>query len=85
MHTTLVVMAAGLGSRFGGGVKQFTNLLLRAGQDYYTTVFRNELCLNLALSASDSLVTQRSRYCVLYVDGKYYGIYALMEKSNEQM
>ncbi|MBQ9249280.1 MAG: CotH kinase family protein [Oscillospiraceae bacterium] len=70
---------------FGGGVKQFTNLLLRAGQDYYTTVFRNELCLNLALSASDSLVTQRSRYCVLYVDGKYYGIYALMEKSNEQM
>ncbi|MBR5429321.1 MAG: CotH kinase family protein, partial [Firmicutes bacterium] len=70
---------------FGGGVTSFTNLLLRSGQDYYTTVFRNELCLNLALSASDSLVTQRSRYCILYVDGKYYGIYALMEKSNEQM
>ena len=70
---------------FGGGVTEFTNLLLRAGQDYYTTIFRNELCLNLALSASDSLVTQRNRYCILYVDGKYYGIYTLMEKSNEQM
>ena len=70
---------------FGGGVTGFTNLLLRAGQDYYVSIIRNELCLNLARSASDHLVTQRSRYCVLYVDGKYYGIYSLMEKSNEQM
>ena len=37
------------------------------------------------MSASDSLVTQRNRYSILYVDGKYYGIYALMEKSNEQL
>jgi len=70
---------------FGGGVQEFTNLLLRAGQDYYSAVIRNELCQNLAMSASDALICQRNRYCVLYVDGKYYGIYALMEKSNEQL
>ncbi len=70
---------------FGGGVTVFTNLLLRAGQDYYATIFRNELCENLARSASRAVVTQRSRYCVLYVDGRYYGIYALMEKANEQL
>ena len=69
---------------FGGGQYEFTNLLLRAGQDYYDAIVRNELCLNLALSASSRVMSQRSRYTVLYVDGKYYGIYALMEKCNEQ-
>ena len=69
---------------FGGGQCEFTNLLLRAGQDFYGAIVRNEFCLNLALSASNRVMSQRSRYTVLYVDGKYYGIYALMEKCNEQ-
>ena len=58
---------------FGGGVTAFNNLLLRAGQDYYHAIIRNELCTELALQASDRVVTPRSRYCVLYVDGEYYG------------
>ncbi len=28
--------------------------------------------------------TQRSRYCVLYVNGEYRGIYTLMEKVDKQ-
>ncbi|MBO5556436.1 MAG: CotH kinase family protein [Oscillospiraceae bacterium] len=70
---------------FDGGVDRFTNLVIRAGQDYYSGIIRNELCENLALAASDNIVTQRNKYCVLYVDGKYYGIHALQEKVNEQM
>ena len=69
---------------YGGGVSSFTNFVLRAGQDYYHAIIRNELGQNLALASSDTLITQRSKYCVLYVDGKYSGIYNLMEKANEQ-
>ena len=69
---------------YGGGVKKFTNFVLRSGQDYLHAIVRNELMQNLALASSDKLVTQRSKYCVLYVDGKYFGIYNLMEKGNEQ-
>lgn len=69
---------------YGGGVTDFTNLVLRSGQDYFHTIIRNELCQNLCLAGSDSAITQRSKYCVLYVNGEYRGIYNLMEKANEQ-
>ena len=70
---------------FDGGVTEFTNFVLRAGQDYYSAIIRNELCENLCLAATDNVVAQRSKYCVLYIDGEYWGIYALMEKVNEQL
>jgi len=69
---------------FDGGVTEFTNLVLRAGQDYFRGIIRNEVCTNLALSASDNIVTQRSKHCVMYVNGEYRGIYTMMEKTNEQ-
>ena len=70
---------------FGGGVTHFTDLILRGGQDQEDAVIRNELCENLALSASDHVIASRSRYCVVYIDGVYSGIYALSEKFNEQL
>ena len=69
---------------FGGGVTGFSNLNIRAGQDQNHFIILNELCENLALAASDHIVETRSRYCVLYVNNEYYGIYALSEKTNEQ-
>ena len=69
---------------FGGGLTHFSDLLLRGGQDQLSTLIRNELCENLALSASDHIVASRSRYCVVYLNGTYSGIYALSEKLNEQ-
>ncbi len=68
-----------------GGVSQFTNLLLRSGQDFYHTIVRNELCTELARAATDRVLTSRTRYCVLYIDGVYAGVYALGEKMNEAM
>lgn len=70
---------------FGGGVRSFTNFVLRAGPEQYGSIIRNELLENLALSGGSAAVCTRSRYCVLYVDGQYKGIYALSEKTNEQL
>lgn len=70
---------------FDGGVAEFTDLTVRAGQDYYSAIIRNELCQNLCLQTTDSVVTQRSKYCVLYINGQYWGIYALKEKVNRQL
>ena len=65
------------------GVTSFTNLLLRAGQDQSNTIVRNEACYSLASDFSDAVAAERFQYCVLYVNGVYNGIYALMEKPNE--
>ena len=70
---------------FDGGAAEFTNLTVRSGQDYYSAIIRNELCQNLCLQTTDSVVTQRSRYCVLYINGQYWGLYALKEKVNRQL
>ena len=61
----------------------FRNLLLRAGQDQTHAIIRNELSTELAYAATDRVVVSRNRYCVLYLDGRYNGIYALGEKLNE--
>ena len=70
---------------YGGGVDSFRSLVLRAGQDYYATVVKNAACQNLCLQAGNRAVTGRSKFCVLYVNGEYLGIYNLMEKTNEQL
>lgn len=70
---------------YGGGVTEFTNLLLRSGQDFPRAIIRNELCQELCTQATDKVVNQRSQYCVLYINGVYSGIYSLKEKTNEQL
>ncbi len=69
---------------YGGGVEHFGSLVLRAGQDYFNTVVKNALCQNLCLQAGNRAVTGRSKFCVLYINGEYWGVYNLMEKTNEQ-
>lgn len=69
---------------FDGGVTEFTDFVLRAGQDFPSTIVRSELLVNLCLQYSQSVPTQRSKPCVLYIDGEYSGIYTIMEKLNEQ-
>ena len=67
---------------FDDGVNEFNALVLRVGQDYYNAVVRNELCQTMARQFSDDLLTQRGKWCVLYVNGEYYGVYALKENDN---
>ena len=68
---------------YGGGVTSFTNLVLRAGQDQNNTIVRNEACYTLAAEFTDAVLVPRYRYCVLYLNGVYNGIYTVMEKPNE--
>jgi hypothetical protein len=69
---------------FGNGITEYSTLAIRGGQDYIFSIFRNELLQDLCREASDAVLTQDSKYCILYVDGKYYGIYALKEDFSRQ-
>lgn len=68
---------------FGEGPAEFSELSIRAGQDYLSTVFRNELMQELCAEL-DTTPTQRSRYCVLYINGEYWGIYCLKDDITRQ-
>ena len=68
---------------FGEGPAEFSELSIRAGQDYSSTVFRHELVQELCAEL-DTTVTQRSRYCVLYINGEYWGIYCLKDDITRQ-
>ena len=70
---------------FGGGATEFTNLLLRAGQDQEQAIIRNELSQSLCEKADMDVINQRSIFCVLYVNGEYGGIYTLKEKANKYL
>lgn len=70
---------------YGGGVTEFRDFVLRAGQDYYSTVIKNELCQELCLEFTDNVISQRSRFCAMYINGKYHGLYTIKEKCNDAL
>lgn len=70
---------------FGDGQTGLSQLVLRVGQDYYNAVIRNELCQRLALEFSDDVLAQRGKWCVLYLNGEYYGVYALKEDDDSHL
>ena len=70
---------------FGGGVTSFTDLLLRAGQDQYQGIVRNELAQRMAEKSDAAVINQRSIYCVLYLNGEYAGIYTVKERPNASL
>ena len=67
---------------FDEGEDEFNALVLRVGQDYYNGVIRNELCQAMAREFSEDLLTQRGKWCVVYVNGVYYGVHALKDNDN---
>ena len=69
---------------FDNGVTEFSSLAIRAGQDYTFSVFRNELFQRLCEEAGDACLTQSSKYCILYLNGRYYGVYCLKEDFSKQ-
>lgn len=65
------------------GVSRYKSLLIRAGQDYPKSIFRDELFTSLAKDGSENLLTQNNKYCILYINGEYFGIYCLKEAFSE--
>lgn len=69
---------------FGNGIGLYSSLSIRAGQDYTRAIIRNELFQDLCLEMTDHVVTQESKYCILYINGEYWGIYCLKEDFTRQ-
>lgn len=68
---------------FENEVTTFSSLLLRpSGQDWNRAKLRDELVPNI-IRGQMEVDYQETRACVLYIDGKYWGIYYLREKLNE--
>lgn len=65
------------------GPQIYDALCMRAGQDYPMSIFREELFASLASQMGDNVLVQRSKFCILYVNGEYFGIYCLKEAFNE--
>lgn len=57
----------------------FESLCIRAGQDYPQAIFRDELFTGLCLDFSDKALAQHYKFCILYINGEYWGIYSLKE------
>ncbi len=61
----------------------FDHLLLRpSGSDWSKAKLRDEFC-SQALKNTDGQLIQSAQPVVLYINGKYYGLYYLREKRNE--
>lgn len=65
---------------FENGVEsEYHSLLLRGGTVHYLYIVKDQLASLGALRTAEEPLTLDARYCVLYVNGEYWGIYALRE------
>ena len=69
---------------FNNGIDEYDSLVIRAGEDYRYSIFRNELVVDYARKYFPSLVVRDGKYCSLYINGEYFGIYYLMERVTEK-
>ena len=63
---------------FSDGITGYKSLVMRAGEDAQYSIFRNELFTSLAKNSA--LLVQNNKYCILYIDGEYFGIFCLCER-----
>ncbi|MBQ8741913.1 MAG: CotH kinase family protein [Clostridia bacterium] len=68
---------------FDSEVRDFNSLVLRCGEDYNRAIFRDELQTWIADQAGMEILTQDYRFCTLYINGKYWGIYCFKERIDE--
>ena len=67
------------------GPTVYDSLVIRSGQDQMNTIFRDELFTSLCRDATDSVLAQRDKHVILYINGEYWGIYAIKEAFGETM
>ena len=65
---------------FNNGITTFSSILLRSAQeDFYSSMMRDNLVHQMSIAAFPELPAQDYRYAVLYVNGKYWGLYNIRE------
>ncbi len=68
---------------FGDGKHcSFNAIKLRAGEDYPYSLFRDELITAMA-GDNTTVNVQDYRFCALYINGEYFGIYCFRDKVDE--
>lgn len=65
------------------GPEVYDSLIIRSGQDYPFAIFRDELFTSLCRDMGDNVLAQRDKFCILYINGEYRGIYCLKEAFSE--
>lgn len=65
------------------GPEVYDSLVVRSGQDYPQSIFRDELFTSLCRDMSDTVLAQRDKFCILYINGQYRGIYCIKEAFGE--
>ena len=67
-----------------GAVKSFSSLALRTSYEgNESSLMRDNLLHQVAAECSDAMIIQRHKYAVVYLNGEYWGIYALREVHSE--
>lgn len=69
---------------FDTGVTDYASLVLRAGEDSSRGLFREELFTMLANADCPTVMTQKSQYVALYINGEFFGVYCLKEAFSEE-
>lgn len=71
---------------FGDGeVTSFSSLLIRtAHESTFSSQMHDALICHVASYASDKMVSQKFKYVALYLNGEYWGLYALRERHSEE-
>lgn len=69
---------------FGNGIESFNSLALKKGQDNRSLIFMNEMWEKLCISMGEKALAQSSKFCILYLNGEYYGICSLREDFSRQ-
>lgn len=67
-----------------GEITSFHSILLRGGGISSMHIVRDELGSEVADAVCDSALALDTRYCVLYINGEYFGVYALREAYSEK-
>ena len=65
------------------GVQVFDALCISAGSDDGQTLFRDELFSQLCRQMDGGVHARDAKFCVLYVNGEYWGVYSLKEALGE--
>ena len=67
------------------GPAVYDALCLQAGSEHGLTLFRDELFTELCLQLTENVPTRRYKFCVLYLNGQYHGIYSLREDISQML
>ncbi|MCR5274507.1 MAG: lamin tail domain-containing protein [Clostridiales bacterium] len=70
---------------FGTGeITTYSSLMLRGETVMYAYILRDSVAATVAETVSDTALALDNRYAVLYVNGKYYGVYPIREDYSRQ-